>query len=197
MKGDASALAALVEHQRPRILGLAACFARNAADAEDLAQDILVRLVQALPRLSSPDVFDVWIYRLGRNRAVDGFRRRRFEAAWPLEDEPSAVLWSLPARHPDASLERADALRRLRAALRTLPPAWRRALVLRDLVELSYEEVAARLQLPIGTAKSQVSRGRARLASALARPPAGPALAGAPVLATLRPGVARADRAHA
>lgn len=169
IRGDVVALAGLLADQRPRIVSLAAFFTGSVADAEDLAQDILLRLVQALPRLASPDTFDVWVYRLSRNRSVDHFRRRRFEAPWPATDlEPASVLWSSPAPRPDAALETSDGVRRLRRALRALPPTWRRAVALRDLEELSYEEVADRLGLPLGTVKSQISRGRSRLAAVLA-----------------------------
>jgi RNA polymerase sigma-70 factor, ECF subfamily len=168
MHGDPAAISRLVEDQRARIVSLAAFFTGSLTDAEDLAHDILLRLLQALPRLESAGTFDVWVYRLSRNRCVDHFRRRRFEAPWPSDrPEPAAVLWSAPRDRPDIALESSDVVRRLRAALGTLPPAWRRAVVLRDLQELSYEEVAQRLRRPLGTVKSQISRGRARLAAAL------------------------------
>ncbi len=166
--GNAAALARLLELQRPRIVSLAAFFTGRAADAEDLAQDILLTLVRALPRLSSAATFDVWVYRLSRNRCVDHFRRRRFEAPWPDDGpEPRRTQWGAAPRRPDAAFEASETARCLRAALTRLPPAWRRAVVLRDLQELSYEEAAGRLGVPLGTIKSQVSRGRARLADVL------------------------------
>jgi RNA polymerase sigma-70 factor, ECF subfamily len=167
MRGDAGALARLVEVQRRRVVALARFFTGNGPDAEDLAQDILMTLVQRLPTLSSADSFDVWLYRLSRNRCIDHFRRRKAEAPWPATGgDRLGPLWVTPERRPDELVDRAQAVTRLRHALSTLPPAWRRAVVLRDLEELSYEQVAARLDVPLGTAKSQVSRGRARLAQA-------------------------------
>jgi RNA polymerase sigma-70 factor (ECF subfamily) len=167
MAGDVDVIAALLEAQRQRILGLARFFTGNAADAEDLAQDILIRVMQGLPALERPETFDVWVYRTCRNRCIDHFRRRRLEAPLPALDEQSHPLWVSQYRTPDESVFAGEVRARLRCALETLPPAWRRAVVLRDLEELSYEEVAERLSLPLGTVKSQISRGRSRLAQAL------------------------------
>jgi RNA polymerase sigma-70 factor, ECF subfamily len=167
--GDAEVMAALLEAQRHRIVGLARFFTGDAADAEDLAQDILIRVMQRLPGLEHPETFDVWVYRTSRNRCIDHFRRRRLEAPLPALDERSLPLWASGQRTPDESVHVGEVRARLERALKTLPAAWRRAVVLRDLEELSYEEVAERLSLPLGTVKSQISRGRSRLAQALVR----------------------------
>ena len=165
--GDPEILAALLESQRPRVVGLARFFTGSAADAEDLAHDILIRVMQGLPALERPETFDVWIYRTSRNRCIDHFRRRRQEAPLPVVDEAMQPLWVTGHRTPE-DVARAEEVRaRLKLALDTLPPAWRRAIVLRDLEELSYDEVAERLSLPLGTVKSQISRGRSRLAQVL------------------------------
>ena len=168
VRGETQALARLIEEQRPRIVALARFFTGRPDDAEDLAQDILLRLVQALPRLEAVGTFDVWIYRLSRNRCVDHFRRRRFEVGWPPQGEPAAVMWQSHVVPADASLEASQAADRLRQAIRALPRVWRAAIVLHDLQDLPYDEVAARLKVPIGTVKSRINRGRARLAAALA-----------------------------
>jgi RNA polymerase sigma-70 factor, ECF subfamily len=166
--GESQALARLVEEQRPRIVALARFFTGRPDDAEDLAQDILLRLVQALPSLDAIGTFDVWIYRLSRNRCVDHFRRRRFEAGWSPHAEPTAVMWQCEVVPADASLEASQAADRLRRAIRALPRVWRSAIVLHDLQDLPYEEVAARLKVPVGTVKSRINRGRSRLAASLA-----------------------------
>jgi RNA polymerase sigma-70 factor (ECF subfamily) len=123
--------------------------------------------MQGLPDLARPETFDVWVYRTSRNRCIDHFRRRRFETSLPTLDERAHPLWAADLRPPDESVQAGEARARLRQALETLPPAWRQAIVLRDLEELSYEEVAERLCLPLGTVKSQISRGRSRLAQVL------------------------------
>ena len=166
-RGEPQALARLLEEQRGRIVALARFFTGRNEDAEDLAQDILLRMVLALPTLDCAETFDVWIYRLSRNRCVDHFRRRRLEAGWPSEPEPNVILWRDDVVPPDQALEASQSARRLRAAIRALPRVWRTAIVLRDLQDLPYEEVAARLRVPIGTVKSRINRGRARLAAAL------------------------------
>jgi RNA polymerase sigma-70 factor, ECF subfamily len=167
MAGDAAVMATLLESQRQRVVGLARFFTGNAADAEDLAHDILIRVMQGLPHLERPETFDVWVYRTSRNRCIDHFRRRRLEAPLPALDERSHPLWVDGQRPPDDVVQQGEVRARLRRALETLPPAWRKAVVLRDLEELSYEEVAEQLDLPLGTVKSQISRGRSRLAAAL------------------------------
>lgn len=166
-RGETQALARLVEEQRARIVALARFFTGRVEDAEDLAHDILLRVVQALPRLEATETFDVWIYRLSRNRCVDHFRRRRMEAGWPQQGEPEALMWRPPAVPADEALAASQAADRLRAAVRALPRIWREALVLRDLEGLTYEDIAERLGVPIGTVKSRINRGRARLAVAL------------------------------
>jgi RNA polymerase sigma-70 factor (ECF subfamily) len=166
--GDRQAMSRLLDEQRPRIVGLTRFFTGRPEDAEDLAQDILLRLVEALPALESPETFDVWVYRLSRNRCVDFFRRRRFEAGWAEHAEPSAVMWRSAPDAIEEALATREQVARLRAAIRALPAVWRRAIVLRDLRDLSYEEVAARLRVPIGTVKSRINRGRARLVRVLA-----------------------------
>jgi RNA polymerase sigma-70 factor (ECF subfamily) len=166
-RGESQALARLVEEQRSRVVALARFFTGRAEDAEDLAHDILLRVVQALPTLGATETFDVWVYRLSRNRCVDHFRRRKMEAGWPQQSEPASVMWRQPAVPVDEALETSQASDRLREAIRALPRVWRDAVVLRDLEGLSYEEVAARLRVPIGTVKSRINRGRARLAASL------------------------------
>ena len=124
-RGEAQALARLVEEQRGRIVALARFFTGRVEDAEDLAHDILLRLVQALPRLGATETFDVWVYRLSRNRCVDHFRRRRMEAGWPPHGEPESVMWRPESVPADEALEASQASVRLHAAIRALPPVWR------------------------------------------------------------------------
>lgn len=165
--GDPEVLAKLLESQRSRVVGLARFFTGSTADAEDLAHDILIRVMQGLPGLERPETFDVWVYRTSRNRCIDHFRRRRQEAPLPVVDDSMNPLWVSGYRTPEDVVHAEEVRARLKRALDTLPPAWRRAVVLRDLEELSYDEVAERLSLPLGTVKSQISRGRTRLAQAL------------------------------
>ena len=168
MAGDAEVMAALLESQRQRVVGLARFFTGNAADAEDLAHDILIRVMQGLPDLERPETFDVWVYRTSRNRCIDHFRRRRLEAPLPALDERSHPLWVAAQRPPDdvGSGQRGPGPSAGARSRRCRRPGGE-PVVLRDLEELSYEEVAERLSLPLGTVKSQISRGRSRLAQAL------------------------------
>jgi RNA polymerase sigma-70 factor (ECF subfamily) len=89
------------------------------------------------------------------------------EAGWPQQGEPESVMWRPETLPADEALEASQASERLRAAIHALPRVWRDAVVLRDLQGLAYEDVAGRLRVPIGTVKSRINRGRARLAAAL------------------------------
>src|SRR4029079_5802096 len=126
-RGEAQALARLVEEQRGRIVALARFFTGRVEDAEDLAHDILLRLVQALPRLGAAETFDVWVYRLSRNRFVDHFRRRRLEAGWPPHGEPESVMWRPESVPADEALQGSQFPRPPHNALPALPAALRGA----------------------------------------------------------------------
>lgn len=154
------------------------------ADALDATQDALLAAVKALGRFDGRSAFTTWLYRIATNTCIDELRRRRRRPATSLEALGGDDLWYAP---PGAGLwdGSAGATRRagagdadgrdpgelaalrtdLDAALRALPAEFRTAVVLRDVCDLPYEEIAAILEVPAGTVRSRIARGRAALAA--------------------------------
>jgi RNA polymerase sigma-70 factor (ECF subfamily) len=167
-RGDEAAWRELVARHTRRVFGIAYRFVGRVDEAEDLTQDIFVKVFQSLDRYRESDgAFTTWLGTVARNHAIDNYRRRREEKARRIEDP--AVLDVVPAgdESPLRSLERQDQARLVHRGLRALPADLREALVLCDLQGLSYEETAAALQVPLGTVKSRINRGRIELARRL------------------------------
>jgi len=139
--------------------------ARNAHDADDVVQESLMRALRAREVPSEERVLRAWLFRIARNVHVDQMRaqaaRDRFVVLEGGRDELEEV--EAPGRATPVHVERAD----LERALADLPEGTRAALVLTDVWEFDHAEVAAILDVPVGTVKSRVARGRARLAAIL------------------------------
>ena len=130
----------------------------NDADALDATQEALISLVRGLERFDARSSFSTWAYRVATNAALDELRRRR------RRPEPGLPLVESTSARPDGTfdqvvVERLD----LDDALRSLPVEFRAPVVLRDLCTLSYTEIAEVLEIPPGTVRSRISRGRAAL----------------------------------
>ena len=178
MNGEASAWTEMVRTHHRRVYALCYRFTGNAADAEDLTQDVFLKIYA---NLSSFDAargsLPVWIATMTRNLLVDNFRRTRNQRAtgsldegWDGSDElrPMDRLMSgAPSPHDAAVRRELEAL--VQKALAQVSPELREALILRDLQDLDYKEIAQVLDIPEGTVKSRISRGRAELARLLER----------------------------
>ena len=167
-KGDEAAWRELVTLHTRRVFGIAYRFVGRVDEAEDLTQDIFVKVFQSLDRYRESDgPFGTWVGTVARNHAIDNYRRRREERSRRLEDPE--VLDVLPGKDdsPLRSLERTEQARIVHRGLRALPADLREPLVLCDLKGLSYEEAAETLQIPLGTVKSRINRGRLELAKRL------------------------------
>lgn len=131
----------------------------NAADAEDLVQETMLRAYRAFDRFAPGTNAKAWLYTILERVRTDAFRKAgRRPSTVELEDDGPAVTG-----RQDAILQGRD----LEKALRGLPENFRLAVVLRDVEDLSYEEIAAALQIPLGTVMSRIHRGRALLREAL------------------------------
>lgn len=178
--GELRAFELLVSDRLAQVRRFARAFAATEADADDLAQDALVKVYKSLKLFRYQAAFSTWLFTVVRNSFLDSLRSRagrersREEPLGPAHgetatDEPGAE------RRLEAEQER----ERLWAALRRVPPDFRSALVLFDLEGRSYDEVAAIEGVPVGTVKSRLNRGRAFLKKVLeeedvtARTPAG------------------------
>jgi RNA polymerase sigma factor (sigma-70 family) len=172
----------VVREHADRVYRLAYRLSGNRADAEDLTQETFVRVFRSLAEYT-PGTFEGWLHRITTNLFLDMARRRqriRFEA---LPDDVGDRLASAEAG-PEVAYTQTHLDPEIQAALDELPPDFRAAVVLCDLEQLSYEEIAATLNVKVGTVRSRIHRGRVLLREALAhlapgvRPvePAGPVL---------------------
>jgi RNA polymerase sigma-70 factor (ECF subfamily) len=157
----------LVRRHRRRVFNIAYQFAGRYDVAEDLSQELFLRIFHALDRFETDRNFISWLMRIARNLCIDHYRRRQRERELLLDTGQD--IQTIPSKRRDAyslvrSHEKASFLKR---GLAALSPDLRSAVVLRDLQGLSYQEIAAKLEIPEGTVKSRINRGRLELARVL------------------------------
>jgi RNA polymerase sigma-70 factor (ECF subfamily) len=170
LSGDQVAWEAIVRQHWRKVFNVAYKFVGKHDEAEDLAQDIFLKIFKALDTFDRRANFQTWIISIARNLCIDHYRSVRKERETIAREVDAAEL--TPASReigPDGALERRDLRALLERALGRLPVALRTAVVLRDLQELSYQEIADRLRLPEGTVKSRINRGRLELARQIKR----------------------------
>jgi RNA polymerase sigma-70 factor (ECF subfamily) len=143
-------------------------------EADELTQEIFLHVLGALKSFDPTGNLAAWLLRVSRNYAIDNYRRRRREISHTavLEDQQAVVQRTkAPSRtsNPDVALEQKDLASWIRSALDRLPKELAQAVILRDLQEMSYEEMVHVLQVPLGTVKSRINRGRLELARQLKR----------------------------
>jgi RNA polymerase sigma-70 factor (ECF subfamily) len=165
--GDRDAFAELVERYQDGLYTMALRLVGRPEDAADVVQETFLRAYINLPRLRPASVRG-WLYRVAVNAGHDVHRRGRRRPAVAMEDAEGKVL-DLPdtALGPEATVEARERTAVVRDAILALPMEYRTAVVLRDVNDLSYEEMAEALRVPLGTVKSRISRGRSLLAVAL------------------------------
>jgi RNA polymerase sigma-70 factor (ECF subfamily) len=152
-------------------------------EAEDLTQEVFIKVFQTLKSYDAAQgSFSTWLHRVARNHLVDHYRRtRKDRVTSSLEDElPAAEEKLSPHIEPTSQVESRERRESLQLALDKLSPDLREAVVLRDLHDLDYEEIALVLKVPQGTVKSRINRGRLELGRVLKRMEGmrGPAKAG-------------------
>jgi len=168
--GDQAAWGELVARHTRRIFGLAYRFVGRVDEAEDLTQETFVKVYQNLDRYRETDgAFSTWLMTVARNQAIDHYRRRREERLRRTDEPDGMDTLSSPEEGPLRTLEREERVQLVRGGLRALPLDLREPLVLCDLQGLPYEEAATILQIPLGTVKSRINRGRLELAKRLMR----------------------------
>jgi RNA polymerase sigma-70 factor (ECF subfamily) len=170
LAGDQVAWEQIVRQNWRKVFNVAYKFVGKHDEAEDLTQDIFLKIFKALKSFDRRANFQTWIISISRNLCIDHYRSVRKERQTIARDVDSSELQpATPDRGPYAQAEHQDLRAQLRQALETLPVTLRTAVVLRDLQELSYQEIADRLGLPEGTVKSRINRGRIELAHQLRR----------------------------
>ncbi len=129
----------------------------NRADAEDLTQDVFIKMFNKLETYSRQSSFRAWLYRIARNRTIDHLRRKRLQTVdienVTIEDK----------QNPEEEYDKAEQKNLLEKAISSLPELYREVLLLRHRDELSYEEITDATDLPLGTVKARLHRGRTLL----------------------------------
>jgi RNA polymerase sigma-70 factor (ECF subfamily) len=148
-----------------KVFNVAYKFVGKHDEAEDLAQEIFLKIFKSLDTFDRRANFQTWLVSVSRNVCIDHYRSVRKERQ-TIDRAVDASELSPASTDPGpmAALEQRDRLTLLRDALAALPEALRTAVLMRDIHELSYQEIADRLGLPQGTVKSRINRGRAELA---------------------------------
>ena len=169
--GDRRALDELLRRHHDRIHLLCRRLCRDRGDAEDATQQALIAIVRGLDRYDGRAEFTTWSYRVTTNACMDELRRR---ARRPVAMEPVDVAAGVsagapvdPTVDPELSFDRGAERSRVQQALDQLDEVFRVPVVLRDLAELDYAEIAELLDVPPGTVRSRIARGRRRLADLL------------------------------
>jgi RNA polymerase sigma-70 factor (ECF subfamily) len=170
LSGDAAAWEELVRLHTRRVYGLCYRFTGKDSEAQDLTQDVFLRVFRALGSFRSAEgSFTTWLARLTRNLLIDHYRRTRnervtdsIEEQLPRVEVRTEGVAAIPSR-PDSALAGREASELLQSALGKLSPELRETIILRDLQEMEYREIAGILSIPEGTVKSRLNRGRAEL----------------------------------
>ena len=178
MDGDSGAWAEMVRVHHRRVYGLCYRFTGNVADAEDLTQDVFLKIYSNLASFDTArGSLQVWITTMTRNLLVDNFRRTKNQRATGSLDEGWEAVEELkpidrltskgPSQHEQAAQKELSSM--VQNALARVSVELREAVILRDLQDMDYKEIAQVLGIPAGTVKSRISRGRAELARLLER----------------------------
>jgi RNA polymerase sigma-70 factor (ECF subfamily) len=193
-RGDRAALGRLLQRHQPRVYHVCLGMVRHRDDAAELAQDVLVKLVQHIEDFRGEAKLSTWLTRVAMNACISHLRKAKLRTTVSLDlppgswggasgsDSDRSGLGSRldAADHgraeptPDRRVEQEEDLGRLRAALGELDPDHRAVIVLRDLEQLDYAGIAEALELPVGTVKSRLFRAREALRDKLVESTASP-----------------------
>jgi RNA polymerase sigma-70 factor (ECF subfamily) len=171
LRGDEPAWEELVRLHTRKVYALCYRFTGSGSEAQDLTQEVFLRVFRTIRTFRSTEgSFATWLARVTRNLLIDHYRRTRQERVTESIEEQLPMLEEAGAAasaRPDQAVAGREASEILQATLQRLSPDLREAVILRDLQEMEYREIAQVLQIPEGTVKSRINRGRAELARLL------------------------------
>jgi RNA polymerase sigma factor (sigma-70 family) len=164
-RGEEVAFIQILERYRTPIYNLCYRMTRNPEDARDLGQEIFIKVFSLLDRYDEEYAFSSWLFRIATNHCIDHLRRNRLrflslERDGGFDDEEAEMQIPDPGPSPEVKLQRREAVERLEEVIAELPPHYRVITLLRHDQELSYEEIAEVLDLPLGTVKARIHRAR-------------------------------------
>lgn len=165
--GDRAAFEEVYQRHAKLVFNLSYRMSGNPVDAEDLSQEIFVRIFRHLKRFNGKSALKTWIYRVAINHCRSRLGRKTLDTRELAEESERGVQLRDTRRDPEQRALATDASRTVERGLRGLKPMFREAVVLRDLEGLSYEEIATVLSVRIGTVRSRIARGRDRLRAQL------------------------------
>ena len=172
LDGETDLYAELIRRYQGRLVNYVYRILRNLEDAHDLTQDVFIKIYGALDRFDPKYRFSTWLFRVAQNAAIDVLRKRRLKLVSLNRDDGDGDGgdWDLPGDGPtpyqDArNIERGGAIRR---AIDELPGEYKELISLRHYAELSYDEIAQMKEMPLGTVKNKLFRGRQMLKEKLA-----------------------------
>jgi RNA polymerase sigma-70 factor (ECF subfamily) len=157
----------VARHYGRQIYNYAYRLTGNRDDASDLVQEVLLRVRKGLPGYR-PGSFEGWLWRITRNAFLDDVRRRKRRPTTELPDVDRSTLLTAPS--PDEVLAQVRLSDDVQSALLKLPLDFRECVVMCDVVGLTYEEIAAAAEIPVGTVRSRIHRGRRMLRELLTWP---------------------------
>ncbi len=180
VSGDAAAWEEIVQRFSRRVYNVCYRFSGSYTDAEDLTQEVFLKVYRTLGSFD-PDraAFNTWLTTVARNLLVDHFRRTKYDRATDSLDavpqgseedsQPLLARLADAGAGPDSHLQNRERRELIHQALQRLSPELREAVILRDLQDMDYREIAQVLKVPEGTVKSRINRGRTELARTLQR----------------------------
>jgi len=171
--GDRRAIDRLLRSHQAQLHAVCRRITGNDVDALDATQEAMIAIVRGLPRFDGRARFSTWSYRIATNACLDELRRRKRRPLVGLPEQDGVAIDPIDPTTPDPG-DAIGARDEIDAALARLAPDFRVAVVLRDICQLDYAEIAEVLEIPAGTVRSRIARGRAQLAEILGgnQPPA-------------------------
>ena len=165
LKGEERAFEELLNKYKTAVFSICYRMVRNRTDAEDLSQDAFIRTFSVLDRYDPSYPFSSWLFRITSNLCIDFLRRRRGDTVsldQPIAGTEGDIQRQLPAKtvKPDREMETKEMMATLEDAISGLPEHYRIIVVLRHQEQMSYEEIADNLGIPLGTVKARIHRAR-------------------------------------
>lgn len=162
--GDQEVWNMVVDQYSRKVYNMALNFAGNSDDAADITQEVFLKVYNNIEKFKEEKSFTSWLLRLSKNYCIDYWRKSKYNRRSLELDDNLKIEHANGAGTPeDAVIKRYDAIY-LRKKLRLLPPDLRALIIMRDIQDFSYQEIAEHLEIPLGTTKSRINRARTKLA---------------------------------